>query len=196
MGRTPTFMASTPLGANCNPRYRAVHHSGRRHESAIQVSVVHTAEALDAEGVARYFTSPRSGGSAQRCIGAEECWRSLPDSVIPWAAPPFNTTGVHNEPAALARWTTTQWLRHPRLLRRLAFKTAQDCHRHGLEAKWLTEGELRLIRNGNRLVTGLTTHALISKVFKMSSHWDPGNGFPKRLFLLLVKRYLRQLEAL
>jgi hypothetical protein len=187
---------SVPLGANCNPRYRAIHQSGRRHESQIQVSVVHSAEALDAEGVARYFTSPRSGGSAQRSIGAEECWRCLPDSIIPWAAPPFNTTGVHNEPAALARWTTTQWLRHPRLLRRLARKTAQDCHKHHLRAVWLTEHELRAIRGGNRRVTGITTHALISSVFKMSSHWDPGNGFPKRIFLGLVRHYLRQIQGL
>ena len=114
----------------------------------------------------------------------------LPDLVIPWGAPGANSDGLHIEICGYAKWDTTQWRGHEPMLRRSAYKVAKWCWLYGIGAKWLSDRQL-----ANGTARGLVTHAQVAKVFKRSTHWDPGGGFPKDLFLKWVKEYLAEIQA-
>lgn len=169
-------------------KYRAVHHSGTRSLLQITTGVVHCTEGDTALGAASWFANPRSAGSAQVCTDDRETYRTLPDWLIPWGAPPLNTAGVHIEIAGFTRWTTTQWMRHRARVDDAAYRMAVRCKQFGIPVVWLTVADLKA---GKR--HGITSHNNISLAFRMSTHTDPGNGFPRAYFMWKVKQYLKRL---
>src|SRR5215510_4526618 len=104
-------VAPAPHGVSkvCSTKYRAFHHSGARPLSAIKWIVMHSTEGDTALGAAAWFANPASGGSAHLCVDDRYCFRTLPDGIIPWAAPGANTQGFHIEQAGYARWTSLIW---------------------------------------------------------------------------------------
>jgi hypothetical protein len=154
---------------------RAKNDSGPRKASSIRLVVIHSAEGSSAAGVANYFAGTAQA-STQLAADDKECWRMLPDLVIPWGAP--------------GAWTRMEWFAHEAMLRRSAYKAAKWCWLYGISPRWLSDKQL-----ANGTARGLVTHVQVSKVFKKSSHWDPGDGFPKVVFLEWVKEYLAEIKA-
>lgn len=91
--RGSTELRARPVSAVCSTQYRAIRDSGRRRISAIELLVVHSTESLTARSAARWFTNPACRGSAHLVVDGIECFRTLPPSSIPWAAPGANGRG-------------------------------------------------------------------------------------------------------
>jgi len=174
--------------ASCKLK-RAKNDSGPRKASSIRLVVIHSAEGSSAAGVASFFAGSAQA-STQLAADDKECYRMLPDLVIPWGAPGANSDGLHIEICGFAKWDRAQWRGHEPMLRRSAFKVAKWCWLYGISARWLSDKQL-----ANGSARGLTTHVQVAKVFKKSNHWDPGPGFPKDLFLVWVEDYLAEIKA-
>lgn len=183
-----------PIKAACKTDYfPAYHSSGIRKWSDVWWIVIHDEEAPTAKNAAQYFHSPNSGGSAHLCIDKDECYRCLPNAVIPWgAASAFgaNTHGFHIEQAGYASWTKAQWEAHLQQMERVAYKTALHCHVFKIPPVFVTAAELPKKH-------GITTHAEVSAASRRIdpanksrySHTDPGPNWPRDHFMLLVKSY-------
>lgn len=180
----------------CTQGPRAAHDSGPRRASVIRWAVIHSAEVshdsgpdTTAEGVANYFANPAAQASTQLAVDRDSCVRMLPDLVIPWGATGANTNGLHVELCGRAGWEREQWLARHSMLDRAAFKVAVWCFHYRVPARWVGPVGLKLRR------AGLTTHADVNKAFKGGTHWDPGTGFPRDVFLSLVKGHLAAIEG-
>jgi hypothetical protein len=167
---------------------RARHDSGPRRKSRIKWVVLHSTEGGTAESVARFFATTAQA-STHLVVDDKECWRMVPDLVIPWGAPGVNTGGLHIEQCGYARWTRAEWLAHGHTLDRSAAKAARWCHMYGIPLRWVGPVGLRLGRKG------ITTHADASKAFKKGGHWDPGAGFPKDVWMARAKADLADIEG-
>lgn len=179
------------IGADCSRRFRAVHNSGRRDVKAIRWLVVHDTEGDTAEGAASWFQNAASGGSTQIVVDDNDCFRTLENNEIPWAAYRANEQGWHVEIAGYAHWTRDEWLRHDLRLRRAAFKVAWHARLFGVPIRWVGPWSLKLGRKG------ITTHADVWNAFpNLDRHTDPGPGFPKDVFLQYVKDYAGQIGSL
>lgn len=165
----------------CSTKYKAAHDSGPRRASEIGWVVIHDTEGDTAEGAASWFTNAKSEGSANLVVDDGECYRTVNDLVVPWAAPPLNRQGFHIEIAGHASYTREQWLAHDNALRRAAWKAAQRCLLYNIPIRQVGKIGLRLRRKG------ITSHAAISATWKQSSHTDPGPTFPWQVFMGYVK---------
>ena len=111
-------------------------------------------------------------------------WRTTirSDASLICAAPGANVNGFHIEQAGFAHWTESQWLRHGGTLERAAWKTAAACRRFNVPAIFRTASNLRA------RVPGVTTHAECTRAFG-GTHTDPGNGWPRILFMDAVRDF-------
>lgn len=176
-----------PIKAPCRmDYYPAYRQSGTRPVSAIKWIVLHSTEGGTAASIARYFKSSSAGGSTHLVVDDKECQRCLPNSAVPWGASGANTAGFHIEQCGFAKWSTVIWKSHLNTLKRAAFKTALHCHKFGIPPVFRVAADLRAGR------PGITTHVECSKAFG-GSHWDPGPGWPKWLFMRYVRSYLDDL---
>lgn len=181
-------MAAKPIKAPCSRKYRAFHHSGDRHRPPIWV-IVHSTEADTAESSAVYFTNPNSGGSAHLVVDDNECFRTLDDQQIPWAAPGANEKGYHIEQAGHANWSVITWMRHRKTVQRAAYKAALRCHRFHIPAVWLEPDDLK------RGKAGVSSHANCTTAFgPTGGHSDPGSGWPRRYFMRQLRNYLKEMN--
>ena len=178
-----------PVTADCTRDFTAAHYTGGRDVADIKWVVLHSTEGDTAMGAAAWFQNPHSSGSAHLVVDDQHCFRTLPNDLIPWAAPGANEWGFHIEMAGHAYWSGSEWRHHDLTLRRAAFKTAYHCGLFKIPARWIGPTGLRLRRKG------ITTHADCTKAFG-GSHTDPGAGFPKDVFLSYVKEYAKQLGSL
>jgi hypothetical protein len=175
-------MASDPITADCRTPYRAKKDSGHRGLAVVRLIVMHDTEGGTAESVARYFASDNAGGSAHLVVDENACYRTLPNDVIPRAAPGANAAGFHIEQCGFARWSAPVWTSHLRTLNRAAYKAAFHCLLFGIPPVWITAAGLR--RQGK----GVTTHAECTKAFG-GTHTDPGPLWPRTFFLGRVRAY-------
>lgn len=169
---------------------RAKHDSGPRTAKQLKWIVLHSTEGGTAESVARFFATTAEA-STQLVVDDKECWRMVPDLVIPWGAPGANTGGLHIEQCGYAHWSKDEWLRHSSTLSRSAAKAARWAHMYGIPLRWVGPIGLKLGRKG------VTTHADASKAFPPpgGGHTDPGPGFPKDVWMRWAQDYLRQIEG-
>ncbi len=182
-------MPPTPLWAVRCKRRRAKHDSGPRKASTIRHVVVHSTEGGTAASVAAYFATT-ARASTQLVVDDLECYRCVPDLVIPWGAPGVNTSGLHVEHCGFARWTRETWLEHDEMLLRSAAKAALWCWTFGIPRRWLTVTQLR---EGK---AGLCRHADASRAFPTRDpHTDPGAGFPSDVYLGHVREQYADIRA-
>jgi N-acetylmuramoyl-L-alanine amidase len=179
-----------PVSATCNTQYHAVHNSGTRPLSEIDLVVMHATQGGTARSVASYFASQDSGGSAHLTVDDYDCYRSLRDDEIPWGAPGANYHGFHIEQCGWSSWLRSMWSNtHRKTITRAAYKTAFHCKRYGIQRRFLTHDQLA---RGMR--DGITTHWECTQAFG-GDHTDPGNGWPRLLFMTLVKSYYASLAV-
>lgn len=155
--------------------------------SAIRHIVVHSTEGGTAASVAEFFATT-ARASTQLVVDELECYRCVPDLVIPWGAPGVNTTGLHIEHCGFARWTRTAWLAHDATLRRSAAKAALWCWRYDIPRRWLTVAQLRAGK------PGFCRHSDAARAFPPDDpHSDPGPGFPRDEYLDYVETYYAEI---
>ena len=164
--------------------YTALRTSGTRELSRIRLIVLHSAEALSAEAVGRWFADPRAQGSAHFGVDQDSIQRYLPLRAVPWGAPGVNSDGVHIEQCGYARWTRDGWLRRDEMLDRVAWLMAVLARRLDIPLRSLSDEELR---RGER---GVTTHRQCTLVYG-GTHTDPGAGYPLDWVLARARHYRR-----
>lgn len=172
-----------PITAYCSTSYKAIRSSGTRRLSAIELLVVHSTEGDTARGAAAWFANPRCQGSAHLVVDAIECYRTLPPSAIPWAAPGANGRGWHLEIAGRAGWSRAEWLRHRGAIERAAYKLAWHARAFRIPLTRLTVADLRA-----GVKRGVVDHDQCSKAYG-GTHWDVGDGFPFDLFMTRARAY-------
>lgn len=149
--------------------------------------VIHTAEgATTAEDLGAWFQSEAgSEGSSHAGIGQTGDYAEFVRySDTAWTAPPVNDDAEQVELCGFAKWSRAQWLERPDMLETLARWLAWRAQVRGIPLRHVKGTSLRLGR------AGVTTHVDINKVWKQSSHWDPGTGFPMDLVLTRAKAIL------
>ena len=185
-------------------------------------STVSPCKAGGAEDIARYFRSKASGGSAHYVVDPGTVVQVVYDSKIAWHAPPnphslgiemcdmpvlnskahwwmpkAQRTGakpiVHGKRVRPLRWIEPQ---HRAMMKRTAKLVARLCLAYGIPIRTLTDAELRAWDKAGRKAAlgGIVTHAQMSRVFKKSTHWDPGE-WPSALFMRRVRKAAAKLEA-
>lgn len=170
----------------CSGAYTAAHDSGVRKASDIHWIVLHSTEGDSAAGAASWFKNTASEGSANLVVDDKECYRTVPDLRIPWAAPPLNLNGFHIEFAGYAKWTHTDWMIHKDMLHRGAYKAALRAKLYRIPVRQVGPIGLRMKRRG------FCSHNAVSLAWHASDHHDPGSGFPWKFFLGLVDGYLSE----
>jgi hypothetical protein len=178
-----------PVKATCRrdyyPAYRT---SGKRPLKSVKWVVLHSTEGGTAKSVAAYFKSSSAGGSTHLVVDDLECQRCLLNDDVCWGAKGANYAGFHIEQCGYARWSNVIWKRRLKTLRRAAFKTALHCKAFGIPVVFRTADDLKAGR------PGITTHVECSRAFG-GTHWDPGPGWPRSLFMFWVKRYAKEMSG-
>lgn len=159
----------------------------------VRLIVIHAMEAPEgeqtAENVANWFKNqPANEGpsSAHVNVDSNSVVQSVKDSDVAYAAPGANNDGIQIELAGYARQSRKEWLDDygVRMLNRAADVVAQYCLKYDLPPIHLTDEQLRA---GQR---GIVGHYQVSKVYKKSTHTDPGPQFPWPYFLCAVKAFI------
>ncbi|MCK9629455.1 MAG: hypothetical protein M0R37_12805 [Bacteroidales bacterium] len=196
---------ATPITASARRDYQAVHHGKTRTKARCQYIVTHGGQAPTAEGMARWFTDERSGGSTQLCIDGAEKYRTLSDLVIPYGAPPLNETGLHAETASFAWWKPADWTARKRMIQRTAWAYAEWSIDYNIPVRWLKAKQLLALgKEPGPGRGGFTSHVEITKAWGQSDHTDPGAGFelpdankrvPRIALMSWTRKYRKQMLA-
>ncbi len=163
---------------NCNDSLKADKRGSSRQLSKIRLIVIHSTEGGSASGAAGWFTNKASGGSAHVVVDDKECYRTLPDDVIPWGAKGgrANEDGLHIEFTGYAKWSRDEWLKHKEEIKKGAAIISNWAKTYNIPLVFLDSEDLE--KDGNS-AHGITTHNELTKAFKIDGgHTDPGSGFP------------------
>lgn len=153
---------------------------GRAGES-VSIIGIHTMEAKElsqtAENIANYFLGVNA--SAHWCVDSDSRVRSVNDSDTAWTLPGANSRSINIEIAGYAKQTPDDWADAYSInaLEVAALCAAETCVKYGIPVRKLNDAQ---IRNKEK---GFVGHVDISRVYKKSSHWDPGPHFPWDYFL-------------
>lgn len=170
----------------------AKHFTKTAGKRTVRVIVIHSMESSEttktAENVARYFATTNVKASAHLCIDSDSIVQCVLDNDVAWAAPGCNGDGLQVELAGRAAQTSAEWL-DPfgvKMLDLAANAVAQYCLKYNLPVKHLSNEELK---RGER---GIVGHAQVSRVYRKSTHTDPGDGFPYLYFIERVKHFYEE----
>jgi N-acetyl-anhydromuramyl-L-alanine amidase AmpD len=156
----------------------------------VRVIVIHSMEAPEkgntAENVARFFQNPGNQVSAHLCVDSDSIVQCVFDNDVAFAAPGANHDGIQIELAGFSRQTREEWLDAfgILMLNNAANATAQYCLKYNIPIRHLTDTELK-----DGATKGIVGHSQVSKAFKLSTHTDPGTGFPWDHFLERVAHH-------
>lgn len=112
--------------------------------------------------------------------------RSVRDEDVAYAAPGSNHDGLHVEFAGYAAQRAEEW--NDPFSKAMLFDIAVPvfgrwCEAYEIPAVLLNEAGLKAQRRG------ITTHAEVSRAFRLSSHTDPGPNFPLGKFVGAVREF-------
>ena len=153
-------------------------HSKAVPERKIRLLVVHTCEILEkgdtAELIAAFFSKGSKQVSAHYCVDADSVVQCVKDHDVAYAAPGGNHDGLQFELAGFAAQNSLQWADaySNKMLDRLAVLLRAKAAEHNIPLVYLNDAGVRAGKSG------ITTHAVISRVYKKSNHTDPGPWFP------------------
>ena len=129
-------------------------------------------------------------------IAIEMCFYPLADSLRNWLLPKSERTGdkltVGHQLILPARWLQPAVRR---MFRRAANLVGDLCLAYGIRRRYLGVRAVRAWDAAGRPAElgGITTHAVMSRAFKKSTHWDPG-AWPRRLFIHLVRNHVQKIK--
>ncbi|GAB6938369.1 peptidoglycan recognition protein family protein [Isoptericola variabilis] len=160
----------------------------RGRAEAVSLIGVHTMEAPEgsqtAENVAAYFQ--RVDASSQWTVDDDSRVRVVRDEDTAWTLPGANARSLNIEIAGYARQSADDW-RDAFSLKALniaALCAAEWCKKYDIPVRRLTDAQIR------SKAKGFAGHVDVNRVYKKSSHWDPGPNFPWTYFLGLVSKHL------
>lgn len=149
--------------------------------------VIHTMEMPEkgdtAEDCGHFFERRSTKASAHYCFDNNSVVRCVEERDVAWAAPGANHDGIQAEHAGFARQTPDDW-RDGYSLHMLKLSMdicAEVCGSYNIPVVFLRAPDLAAGRRG------ITTHAEVSKAFRLSDHTDPGTGFPIQAYLAGVR---------
>jgi N-acetyl-anhydromuramyl-L-alanine amidase AmpD len=124
--------------------------------------------------------------SAHLCVDNDSIVQCVFDNDVAFAAPGANHDGIQIELAGFARQTRSEWLDTfgILMLNNAANAAAQYCLKYNIPLRHLTDAELK-----DKVSKGIVGHSQVSKAFKLSTHTDPGTGFPWDHFLERVNHH-------
>lgn len=184
MGIAPEFMTTRE---NLTTR----RHKGRQNGNPIFIGI-HTMEAPEllrtAENVSEYFK--RVDASAHWNADGDSRVRSVRDEDTAWTLPGANSISLNIELAGYARQSKSDWEDEFSIntLEIAAFSAAEWCIKYNIPVRKLTDDEIRERKKG------FVGHVDANRVFKKSTHWDPGPNFPWDYFLGRVSLYVKKLK--
>lgn len=166
-------------------QYTPAHYYEGR-ERPLRLIVVHTMEAPEgpntAENIAEYFASGKVVASAHACVDQDSLVICLPMSDTAFAAPGANADGYQVEHAGYASQDASGWndAASQSMLRISAAHTREIALAAGIPLRHLTDDELAAG------YAGFVGHDQVSRVYRKSDHWDPGENFPWDQYMALV----------
>jgi hypothetical protein len=208
---TTTFPAPSP------PRILTDKHGGHQTPTLLVMhATVSPTRAGTARAIARMFRDSDRQASAHyvidageviQCVGdhtiawhcgynvdsiaLEMCFMPLLDSLRNWLLPKSQRTG--DRVGAHGKIIPLRWLQpNPRLMFARSARLAGDlCLSYRIPPRYLGVRKVRAWDAAGRPAElgGITTHAVMSKAFHRSTHWDPGT-WPRRLFVRRVRRHM------
>jgi hypothetical protein len=175
-----------------------------------------------ARATAMFFKTEKTPTSAHYCVDTDEVIQCVPDhreafhcgynadsigiemcdmpnatSISHWLVPKRLRAGkrpvFHGRRINPLRWLEPG---HRKMLQNTAQLVAELCLAYGIPPRLLTDAQLRAWDRAGRPASmgGIVTHAQMSRVFKRSTHWDPGR-WPSQTFLRTVLRKVEVLKA-
>lgn len=153
----------------------------------IDLLVVHSMEYPEkgdsAEAIAAYFAAGAGGrkASAHECADTNSRVTCVLDKDVAYAAPGANHNGLHLELAGYARQTRAAWLdpySRSMLTGPAADWTREKARAYGIPLTYLPAAKLLGPRP-----RGVTTHNEVRLAFGLTTHTDPGAGFPMDVLL-------------
>lgn len=158
----------------------------------VRVGCVHAMQFYEkpdsAEVIANDFaTRPATNkASAHVCIDNNSIVQCVRDRDIAFAAPGANHDGIHLELAGYISQSRSQWLDFYgiALLALAADAMAQYCVKYALPVRKLTDAQV-----GDGVSKGICGHDQVSRVFKKSTHTDPGPNFPWDYYIASVQQF-------
>ena len=162
----------------------ANYHKGR--VRTLRAIVIHTMEAPEgpntAENIAAYFASGNVVASAHACVDQDSVVICLPPEDTAFAAPGLNADGYQIEHAGFASQDAAGWADEASqsMLRLSAAHAREIAIAAGIPLRHLTDDELAAG------YAGFVGHDQVSRVYRLSDHWDPGQSFPWSEYMGLV----------
>lgn len=159
----------------------------------VDIIGIHTMEAPElpqtAENVAEYFK--RVNASAHWCVDSNSRVRSVQDQNTAWTLPGANSRSLNLELAGYARQSPEDWTDEYSIneLEIAALCSAEWCIKYGIPVRKLTDAQ---IANKEK---GFAGHVDVNRVYKQSSHWDPGPHFPWNYFLGRVNAHIAAISG-
>jgi N-acetyl-anhydromuramyl-L-alanine amidase AmpD len=135
--------------------------------------------------VGKYFAGllgPAPKASAHYGVDRDEILQYVLERDIAWHAPGVNHNGIGVELAGYASQGARDWADDysAALLARSAELVSALCATYKIPVTFV---EASGLLDGDR---GITTHAEVSRAFKLSNHTDPGTNFPMTTYLQSV----------
>jgi peptidoglycan hydrolase-like protein with peptidoglycan-binding domain len=145
-----------------------------RSGSKPRLIVLHTAEgARTYQDLGAFFKNPSAGVSSH--VGIDDTPGTIGEYVRrdykAWTASSANPVAVQVELCAYASWATSEWDKHPNMLRNCADWIAEEAKAFGIPIVKLTASQAQT--PGGR---GVCQHADLGTWG--GGHWDCGRGFP------------------
>lgn len=155
----------------------------------VRLAVIHTMEVKETSGAAEwcagYFRGSKAPkASAHYYVDADSTIQGVLERDTAFAAPGANADGIQIEHAGYAKQNAADWgdaYSLAMLRDQSAPLMAGICARHGIPIRHLTDAQLRAGE------AGIIGHVQASRVYKLSSHWDPGTSFPWDEYLTWVR---------
>ena len=154
---------------------------------------IHTMEAPEgsqtAENVANYFK--RVQADSHWCCDNNSRVRVIADEHIAWTLPGANSRSLNIEFAGYAKQDSDDWEDRYSIdmLEVGAYCAAEWVIKYGIPIRKLTDAQ---IRSGQK---GFAGHVDVNRVYRQSSHWDPGPSFPWTYFLSRVRAAVNSLRT-
>lgn len=130
-------------------------------------------------------------GYNQNSLGLEMCMYPK-HNLDDWVADNLEKEAEHVPSRMTIKWLSKN---HRAMLGKTARLTAELCLAYDIPPRFVSTSKLRVWdRNGKRAKDGgITTHNLMSKTFRKSTHWDPG-VWPRLVFMRRVKYWYKKLK--
>lgn len=167
----------------------ARHFKAMKERRAVRVIVIHVMESpegpLTAERVAQYFATTERPASAHVCVDGDSIIQCVKDNDVAYAAPGCNHDGLQIEVSGYANQGVKGWLDRHSIA---ALALAAD-----VVAQYSLKYRLPILHLGDKALAGgsegIVGHDQVSRVYKKSTHTDPGPSFPWERFLSMAMAF-------